>query len=1351
MKNTQHFTRQITMASLVMLCMTFCVPGFLLAQTSKEYTVAEVGAFIADLEIGANDIYVLSTPGGIYDVDYLTIPRNTIIKAKEGLATRPVLLTSTSNKAIFRANGSSVRDTIIFENVEFDGTGSSPLIIRSDDETHLVFKGCYVHDVLNFNGAIRLNVAGSSIDIQNTLFANCGRRLINVYAPGELYGDVTITNCTFSNILEGEVVYFRSAGPNYSSGNNITIDHCTFFDISGLITRYQEDSIHGIVSVTNSIFEQVDASELKADSVDYNYLAGFTTPPAGTNSITTAPVFADAANMNFALTNLNELTGGDFQILGDLSWYEDIFPPAVFADLLKLDSTHVGLRFNEPVADTTAVVLANYVLTGTGGLTGNPSEAVLEANSKYVILTIEDISGLLADETVIITVSNVSDMLGNVISDNNVATLTVVDEVPPIVTMDIQAVTNDPGESAIAQSNELGKIYLVHVDMPQSSIEDFEAAANTPGWGFVAEVGSPNLDLLLSTAKLMVGEYYAYAVDMSSNISARSANAVTVSDVSGPEITMAVQEVSNDVLGFIQARSNEQGSVIYLILDGEAQSTVADFDAAIAAKKGATAMIEAPDEDVSISSDGLEAGTYFGYAVDLAGNISSKSTNAITVTEHVDRVRYYEETDADQLADDLNTAIDGDVFILETSGGNYKYSANVRIVSRVTILAADDLAERPVLRMQRESTTTQILRLFAEGSSITVKGIEFDSESREPGLFPSKHAITTQPDIGNYSLTVVDCYFRGKWRSNNDTPGDTTNGAAVKLFDGTHADSIIFRNCIFDGDEGIVLNSTGAPFGWNKFEISNCTFMNIPDDPAILIAQRGDNKYLPLTVDHCTFYGVGGLNEEVLRTDSLYTINLMNSIFGTTMADTSLHLWGDGINKATVDYTNFFECVLPLVDEGGFLGANTWTGDPQFADPANGDLTLGNQALYSLGSDGLPLGDLRWADIFGPKTLTEMTASTDSTLILKFDEWIDTTSAEIPANYEVAGSSGFTAVVKKAELINFRSVLLTVESFFDEGGSELAVTVSNVEDLKGNVVDPSHNMGTYQVEQFRAVISVEAQTVTNGPGQLAVVQSSKESGWVYLVLEGESQSKLSELNQAVSAKKGAKSPVSVAFMDIEIDVSGIDPGIYNAYAVDSASNLSKKSVNVVTVTDGIPPVVTNMVQSTGNGDPGFIVARSNELGKLYIVLDLAKQENEADLIAATNANEGAVVSVTAPDTDEQISTKDLVPGAYFTYAVDLAGNMSQKGVFPVAITDATGIKNGIRDQLNVYSLYKKIVVEASGTGARYIVISDLLGRRVLNKQIWGDLNEFQMDNNGIYIIRIWSDKEVINTTKLIVQ
>lgn len=1217
-----------------------------MGQTSMEYADTDVAAFVADLTTGAHDIYILSTSGGVYDIAYPSIPRSAVIRGKEGLADRPVLkntANSGSANAIIRVNGSAVRDTVVFENLEFDGSGAAtaPIIVRSDNDVHLVFRNCYLHDMLNSNGAVRMNAAGTSLLMENSLLSGGIQRIIHPYTTGERYGDMTIRNCTFAGISSGDVVYFRSASGVYAAGNNVTIDHCTFYDIGGRITRYQADSIHGLVSVTNSIFEQV-TGELNADVIDFNYLAGMTTPPAGTNSITTAPVFADAAVLNFTLVNRDELTGGDFQILGDLSWYEDLFPPRVYGSLLKVDDTHVMVRFNEMVEAVSATTTSHYTLGGTAGLTGNPAEVILAAGGKEVTLTVGDLSGMQVGQTVTVTVSGVTDILGNVIAGDNVATYTLLDETPPEVTMEAQSVTNDPGQSAVARSSEPGWIYLVRGDVQPSSLEDLEGA--------------------------------------------------------------------------------------------------------VAARTGSVAEVAAAGEDVLIPTTALKPGEYDAYAVDEAGNVSEKSSNAVTVIEFIPRVRYYESSEAETLVTDLRGALDGDVFILTTSGGMYAYNGMADITSRVTIMADEDLEERPVMRTIRENNTKQALRLAGDGASITVKGIEFNSGNIEAGSWPPKYAIRTNADIGRYTLVAEDCHFTGTWLAN-----DGSSGAAVKLYNGTHADSIIFRNCIFEGDEGIVLNNTGTPFSWEWFEITNCTFMNIPDDQAILIRQWGENRYNPLAIDHCSFYGVGGTDEEVIVTDSLYGVTLTNSIFGTTPADTSWHLWGDGTTRATADYTDFFECPQPLTDEGGVLGTNLWNDDPQFADPPGGDLTLGNQALYSLGSDGLPLGDLRWADIFGPKVAGAMTARSDSTLLLKFDEWIDTATAVVASSYQLGGSAGLTGQVRKAELFNFRSVLLTVESFLDLAGLEITVTVAGVEDLKGNPVDPARNTASYTVEEFRPVVTVDAQNVTNGTGQFVMAQSNQGGGWLYIVLEGEPQSTMAELDAAVAALKGARSSVSAAYTGTQIDVYGIQPGTYHAYAVDGAGNLSEKGAQSIVVTDGIPPVVTCAVQSAGNGPSGYVVAQSSETGMLYIILDGEKQQDENDFISATFSGKGEKAVVESADTDVAVSTGGLLPGIYFAYAVDGAGNISEKSTNPLNVTDATGLDDARGDAVKVYSFNRLVIVENAGGSFSRVVISDLLGRRVIDRPLTGDREEFRMNRQGVYIVSLLNEEGFMKTTRVAVQ
>lgn len=1341
--NVFNFKKAMKVIVLSGLLMYIQIPAF--GQAVMEYADTEVAQFISDLEAGSYDVYILSTSGGIYDISYPAVPKSTVIKGKEGLAERPVLKNTgntSGSSAIIRINGSPVRDTVVFENLEFDGSGAStdPLIVRADNEVHLVVRNCYVHNIGNGNGAFRMNTGGTTFLMENTLLANGNRRIIHPYSTDALYGDITIRNCSFSGFSSGDLVYFRSAGGVYAAGNNVTIDHCTFNDISGRVTRYQTDSIHGVVSVTNSIFVNV-ASDIKADIIDYNYMLGIATGQTGTNDITTAPVFADAANLNFTLTNWDQLTGGDFQILGDLTWYDDTFPPRVYEQLERLDDTHVRVMFNELLDQGSATDPGNYLLSGTAGLTGNPAGATLEENGRYVTLEVGDMSGIQILETVVVTVSNVTDILGNVISANNVATYTLYDETPPLVTLEAQSVTNDPGQTVTARSNETGWIYLAHADVLQSTLEELVAAAVT-AYGSSAEVTTADTDVSISTAGLKTGTYYAYAVDDYENISLKSTNTVTVSDVTAPVLTMEAQEVVNASIGNVVAQSNEEGS-IYIILEGEAQSTLGELEAAVSANTAAVSAATA-GTDVLISADGLVAGTYFGYAVDEAGNISAKSSNAITVNAFVPRVRYYDDTQAGELEDDLVNALDGDVFVLTSSGGRYQFSRYVNITAKVTIMADEDAALRPVLTILRENNTVQILRLYGDGASITVKGIEFDSESREPGSFPPKYAVRAQAGIGSYAFTAIDCYFRGHWIADNGS-----DGSIFRFYDGTFADSIILRNCIFDGDEGIIMNSNGA-FGWEKFEITNCTFMNMPDDNAIQIIQGGEYKLDPISINHCTFYNTGGIDDDVIITDTLYNVQVTNSIFAGITANTLWHMWGTGADVSTADYINFFESPQPMTDMGGILGSNVWTEDPQFADAANGDLTLGNQTLYTLGNDGLPLGDLRWADIFGPEVMPGIIAMSDSTLLIKFDEWIDTTTAEIADNFQLSGSAGYTGAVKKAELFNFRSVLLTLESFINQVGNEIIITVDGVEDLKGNTVSAPSNAATYVVEEFRPVVTIDEQQVTNGTGQVVIAQSNQGAGSLYIVLEGEPQSTRDELDAAVTAMKGATSAVSNAFTDIEIDVYGIQPGTYAAYAVDETGNISDKGTNSIRITDGIPPVVMAAIQSAGNNADGKVIAQSNETGDLFIILDGEPQATLNDLVSSTYVNKGEKAGVPVPDTDVEIATEDLVPGIYYAYAVDEAGNMSAKGDSPINITDATNVGSLVaEDGIRIYSYAKTIVVETNGNPGT-VRVTDLLGRRISETGLVANRIEITMENSGVYIVTLLNGKRLMQNTRIII-
>ena len=77
-------------------------------------------------------------------------------------------------------------------------------------------------------------------------------------------------------------------------------------------------------------------------------------------------------------------------------------------------------------------------------------------------------------------------------------------------------------------------------------------------------------------------------------------------------------------------------------------------------------------------------------------------------------------------------------------------------------------------------------------------------------------------------------------------------------------------------------------------------------------------------------------------------------------------------------------------------------------------------------------------------------------------------------------------------------------------------------------------------------ISMAAQTVDNGTGSTVTAQSNFGEGSIYIVLDGEPQGTLAELNAAVSANKGAMAAVNTA--DTDVTASTLLPSTFLATA-----------------------------------------------------------------------------------------------------------------------------------------------------------------------------------------------------------
>lgn len=94
--------------------------------------------------------------------------------------------------------------------------------------------------------------------------------------------------------------------------------------------------------------------------------------------------------------------------------------------------------------------------------------------------------------------------------------------------------------------------------------------------------------------------------------------------------------------------------------------------------------------------------------------------------------------------------------------------------------------------------------------------------------------------------------------------------------------------------------------------------------------------------------------------------------------------------------------------------------------------------------------------------------------------------------------------------------------------------------------------------------------------------------------------------------------------------------------------------------DTVVPVLT-MITVTPIVKPAVVIAKSNKLGGIYLVLASAVIDSIGDLAALVNMGIGSYASILAIDVNTNILTASVAVGTYKVYAVDIYGNISVGG------------------------------------------------------------------------------------------
>ena len=450
----------------------------------------------------------------------------------------------------------------------------------------------------------------------------------------------TFTHSPYSTVSVGGLVQVSGITPNDFTGGltyTVTAQDATTQDYQVAVNHLPASQENSLLSFSFQDLNPVVVGVIN----EVNHTVNLTVPNS-TNLATLIATFTNSPLSNVSVGGVNQVSG---------TTVNDFSAPVNYSVTAEDASIEIYIVTVTKAAISTDKAIETYTFSAISpAATGLINETAGTITVK-VNLTI-DITNLVAtflkSGGAVITIGGVVQVSGTTVNDftnpvtylvtaedastkEYIVTVTKADLIPPVVTADAQSITNAVGAFAIVQTNEAsGSVYLLRDGEPADSIVHFQRAV-AANKAVTAFVGAANVDIPLATANLVQGNYYAYASDAAGNISARGANIILVTDLIPPVVTAAEQTASNTVLDYFEVSSNENNGKVYVIMDGEPQSTVNEFDIAVATNKGASVVITKADSLHQVVTLNLLAGIYYAYAVDSSGNISVKGINTLTI------------------------------------------------------------------------------------------------------------------------------------------------------------------------------------------------------------------------------------------------------------------------------------------------------------------------------------------------------------------------------------------------------------------------------------------------------------------------------------------------------------------------------------------------------------------------------------------------------------------------------------------------------------------------------------------------------------------------------------------------
>lgn len=542
----------------------------------------------------------------------------------------------------------------------------------------------------------------------------------------------------------------------------------------------------------------------------------------------------------------------------------------------------------------------------------------------------------------------------------------------------------------------------------------------------------------------------------------------------------------------------------------------------------------------------------------------------------------------------LLSAEDGDVFYL-FNDSVYSPLTTIEISKEITLRAIEipmlpGLSNMP--KINNPYALQNIIHM-QDGGKLNLIGVNIDGQNS------ATHCISFEDPAGTISISINRCRL-------HDASGDIVGGsyrgtAIIKEF-------LIRNSFVYNsGTHGIYLKDFYTEEGVDiaPYVFEDITFWNLGQQ-LLWIQAFPNNSIHTYQFDHMTGWNLStGLSKELIGNSNdggQYIIDLTNSIFAEQYKPTlepSLFFTTENINGADNEITLrnlvLYDVQPVLVRPGSnpIPIVNEHNGDPLYADPANGDFTIGNTAYLSVGDYGEIIGARYWhpdfVDDFSDITDYKSNSLLDSIFVnSEFIEGFKKTlfnyvykleaGSSIPEiNYSVIFGVPTVAINNATNLNGTkeeRTTTLTVTS--ENGSSESIYSVefyrmSNDSTLSDLTVDASTING-FSSDTFAYLCKVNSGTteiptisgvVSNDSASMEIVPATNLSGTV--------EERTSQI--IVTAEDGTSiSKYSIEFHTMSSDTTLSDLTVDGSTINGFDSNVMDYIYEVSSVLDPIPPI-----------------------------------------------------------------------------------------------------------------------------------------------------------------------------------